>query len=40
MTVTEVNLNQFQTAIAPLFTNNDLRLSPRLRETLFSQLGL
>jgi TRAP-type C4-dicarboxylate transport system substrate-binding protein len=40
MTVTEVDLAQFQAAIAPLFTNNDLGLTPGLKETLFKQLGL
>ena len=40
MTVTEVNLVQFQNAIAPLYSNNDLQLSPGLRDTLFRQLGL
>ena len=40
MTVTNVNVAEFQDAIAPLYTNNDLGLSPGLRDTLFSQLGL
>ena len=40
MTVTEVDLAPFQSAIAPLFTNNDLGFTPGLKETLFKQLGM
>jgi TRAP-type C4-dicarboxylate transport system substrate-binding protein len=40
MTVTEVNITEFEAAIAPLYTNNDLGLSPGLKDTLFRQLGL
>jgi len=40
MTVTNVNIDEFMSAIAPLYINNDLGLSPGIRETLFSQLGL
>jgi len=40
MTVTEADLAPFQDAIAPLFTNNDLGLTPGLKETLFKQLDL
>jgi len=40
ITVNEVNISQFQNAIAPLYTNNDLGLSPGLKDTLFKQLGL
>lgn len=38
--ITEVDLNEFQAAIAPLYTNNDLKFSPNLKENLFKQLGL
>jgi len=40
MTVTDVNISEFEAAIAPLYTNNDLGLSPGLKDTLFRQLGL
>jgi TRAP-type C4-dicarboxylate transport system substrate-binding protein len=36
----EVNLKEFQDAIAPLYTNNDLKFSPGLKEKLFKQLGM
>jgi TRAP-type C4-dicarboxylate transport system substrate-binding protein len=40
VTITEVNLSEFQAAIAPLYTNNDLGLSPGLRDRLFRELGM
>jgi TRAP-type C4-dicarboxylate transport system substrate-binding protein len=40
MTVTEIDRAQFEAAIAPLYTNNDLGLSPGLKDNLFRQLGL
>jgi len=40
VTITEVNIKEFQNAIAPLYTNNDLKFSPGLKEKLFKQLGL
>jgi TRAP-type C4-dicarboxylate transport system substrate-binding protein len=39
-TVTEVDIAEFQQALAPLYTNNDLKLSPGLKDELFKQLGL
>jgi TRAP-type C4-dicarboxylate transport system substrate-binding protein len=39
-TVNEVNIGEFQQAIAPLYTNNDLKLSSGLKDELFKQLGL
>jgi TRAP-type C4-dicarboxylate transport system substrate-binding protein len=38
--ITEVNMKEFQDAIAPLYTNNDLGFSPGLKERLFRELGL
>ncbi|GEM_PF-550648 len=40
VTITEVDLGEFQAAIAPLYENNDLGFSPGLREALFDQLGI
>jgi TRAP-type C4-dicarboxylate transport system substrate-binding protein len=40
MTITEVNIKEFQDAIAPLYSNNDLGFSPGLKERLFKELGL
>jgi TRAP-type C4-dicarboxylate transport system substrate-binding protein len=40
VTVTEVNLEEFGDAIAPLYTNNDLGFSAGLKDRLFSELGL
>ena len=40
MTITTVNIDEFQNAIGPLYTYNELGLSPGLRDILFSQLGL
>ncbi|MHC6203554.1 TRAP transporter substrate-binding protein DctP [Breznakiellaceae bacterium SP9] len=38
--VTEVDIAEFQAAIAPLYTANDLKFSAGLKDKLFSQLGL
>jgi TRAP-type C4-dicarboxylate transport system substrate-binding protein len=40
VTITEVNLAEFQAAIAPLYANNDLNFSGGLKDRLFSELGL
>ncbi|MDR0662974.1 MAG: TRAP transporter substrate-binding protein DctP [Spirochaetaceae bacterium] len=40
VTITEVNIKEFENAIAPLYTNNDLGLSPGLKDRLFRELGL
>jgi TRAP-type C4-dicarboxylate transport system substrate-binding protein len=40
ITVTEVDLAEFQTAINGLYTNNDLGLTPGLKDRLFKELGL
>jgi len=40
VTINEVNIKEFQDAIAPLYTNNDLKSSPGLKEKLFKQLGM
>jgi TRAP-type C4-dicarboxylate transport system substrate-binding protein len=40
VTVTEVNLQEFQDALAPLYSNNDLGFSPGLKDRLFRELGL
>ncbi|MDR2795708.1 MAG: TRAP transporter substrate-binding protein DctP [Spirochaetaceae bacterium] len=40
VTITEVDLKEFGDTIAPLYTNNDLGLSPGLKERLFKELGL
>jgi TRAP-type C4-dicarboxylate transport system substrate-binding protein len=40
MTITEVDLKEFQDAIAPLYANNDLKFSPGLKDRLFKELGL
>jgi TRAP-type C4-dicarboxylate transport system substrate-binding protein len=40
VTIAEVNLKEFQDAIAPLYTNNDLGFSPGLKDRLFRELGL
>jgi TRAP-type C4-dicarboxylate transport system substrate-binding protein len=40
VTITEVNLKEFQDAIAPLYTNNDLGFSAGLKDRLFKELGL
>ncbi|GHV83134.1 C4-dicarboxylate ABC transporter [Spirochaetia bacterium] len=38
--INPVNITEFQNAVAPLYTNNDLKLSDGLKEELFKQLGL
>jgi TRAP-type C4-dicarboxylate transport system substrate-binding protein len=40
VTITEVNLQEFQAAINPLYTNNDLGFSAGLKDRLFRELGL
>jgi TRAP-type C4-dicarboxylate transport system substrate-binding protein len=40
VTITEVSLQEFQAAIAPLYTNNDLNFSSGLKDRLFRELGL
>lgn len=40
VTITEVDIAEFETAIAPLYENNDLNFSPGLKDRLFDQLGL
>jgi TRAP-type C4-dicarboxylate transport system substrate-binding protein len=40
VTITNVNIKEFENAIAPLYTNNDLKFSPGLKEKLFKQLGI
>lgn len=40
VTVTEVNIQEFRDAIAPLYTNNDLGFSEGLEDRLFRELGL
>ncbi|MBN1224781.1 MAG: TRAP transporter substrate-binding protein DctP, partial [Candidatus Aminicenantes bacterium] len=40
VTIAEVDIKEFQDAIAPLYTNNDLKFSPGLKAKLFTQLGL
>lgn len=39
-TVAEVNIPDFEAAIAPLYVNNDLGLTPGLKDEFFKQLGL
>jgi TRAP-type C4-dicarboxylate transport system substrate-binding protein len=38
--ITEVSLEEFQAAINPLYTNNDLGFSADLKDRLFGELGL
>lgn len=38
--INQVNITEFQNAVAPLYINNDLKLSPGLKDDLFKQLGL
>jgi TRAP-type C4-dicarboxylate transport system substrate-binding protein len=38
--IVDVNLKEFQDAIAPLYTNNDLGFSAGLKDRLFRELGL
>lgn len=40
VTIANVNVKEFQDAIAPLYANNDLKFSAGLKEKLFKQLGL
>jgi TRAP-type C4-dicarboxylate transport system substrate-binding protein len=40
VTITEVDLKEFQAAIAPLYTNNDLGFTAGLKDRLFRELGL
>jgi TRAP-type C4-dicarboxylate transport system substrate-binding protein len=40
MTITEVNVQEWQDAIAPLYTNNDLGFTAGLKDRLFKELGL
>ena len=40
VTITEVSLREFQAAIDPLYTNNDLGFSAGLKDRLFRELGL
>lgn len=40
VTITEVNIGEFEAAVAPLYTNNDLKFSEGLKDRLFSELGL
>jgi TRAP-type C4-dicarboxylate transport system substrate-binding protein len=40
VTIVDVDLKEFQNAIAPLYTNNDLGFSPGLKERLFRELGI
>ncbi|GHV91948.1 sialic acid-binding protein [Spirochaetia bacterium] len=40
VTITEVNIADWQKAIQPLYDNNDLRFSAGLKDNLFKQLGL
>ncbi|MDR1574452.1 MAG: TRAP transporter substrate-binding protein DctP [Treponema sp.] len=40
VTITEVNLKEWQDAIAPLYTNNDLGFTAGLKDRLFRELGL
>ncbi|MDR0539519.1 MAG: TRAP transporter substrate-binding protein DctP [Spirochaetaceae bacterium] len=40
VTIREVDLREFQDAIAPLYTNNDLKFSDGLKDRLFTELGL
>jgi TRAP-type C4-dicarboxylate transport system substrate-binding protein len=40
VTITEVDIKEFESAVAPLYTNNDLGFSPGLKDRLFKELGL
>ncbi|MDR0786045.1 MAG: TRAP transporter substrate-binding protein DctP [Treponema sp.] len=40
VTITEVDLKEFQSAIEPLYANNDLSFSAGLKDRLFRELGL
>jgi TRAP-type C4-dicarboxylate transport system substrate-binding protein len=38
--INNVDIAEFQAAVAPLYTNNDLGMTAGLKDTLFTQLGL
>jgi TRAP-type C4-dicarboxylate transport system substrate-binding protein len=38
--INDVDIKEFENAIAPLYTNNDLGFSPGLKDRLFKELGL
>ena len=40
VTITEVDIAEFQAAVQPLYDNNELGFSPGLKDRLFEQLGL
>jgi len=40
VTIVDVNVKEFQDAIAPLYTNNDLGFTAGLKDRLFKELGL
>ncbi|MDR0732229.1 MAG: TRAP transporter substrate-binding protein DctP [Treponema sp.] len=40
ITVTEVDLKEFEAAIAPLYANNDLKMTDGIKDRLFRELGL
>jgi TRAP-type C4-dicarboxylate transport system substrate-binding protein len=40
ITITEVSISEFEKAVAPLYTNNDLGLTPGIKDRLFKELGL
>lgn len=40
VTITEVNLAEFQAAVSPMYEQNVLRFSPGLKDRLFEQLGI
>ena len=40
VTIIDEDLREFQNAIAPLYTNNDLQFSPGLKDRLFRELGI
>jgi TRAP-type C4-dicarboxylate transport system substrate-binding protein len=40
VTIVDVDLKEFQDAIAPLYTNNDLGFSAGLKDRLFRELGI
>ena len=40
VTITEVDIAEFQAAVQPLYDNNELGFSPGLKDRLFDELGL
>jgi TRAP-type C4-dicarboxylate transport system substrate-binding protein len=40
VTISDVSIQEFQNAINPLYTNNDLKFAPGLKDRLFRELGL